>query len=134
MTPSSTVQFLGWQFPMYPSIAGIICISQYILQWRKCMQLQHHEMTDFLSKLHFVPVSQDSLVKKSQNTSFCYMVQPLSPPLPPVCMEVDNLYKCIFKMRTYLSLHFELHSPFCMTISRKKKSLTLFTKQSSEHV
>jgi hypothetical protein len=34
------------------------------------------EMADFLSKLHFVPVSQDCPAKKSQDTGFCNMVPP----------------------------------------------------------
>jgi hypothetical protein len=41
------------------------------------------------------------------------------------------LYKCNFKMRTYLFLKFGL--PFCITVSRNN-SLTLFTKRSCEHM
>ena len=33
-------------------------------------------MSDFLSKLHLVPVSQDCRAKKSQDTGFCNMVPP----------------------------------------------------------
>jgi hypothetical protein len=37
------------------------------------------EMADFLSKLHFVPVSQDCPAKKSQDTGFCNMVTTPTP-------------------------------------------------------
>jgi hypothetical protein len=37
LTPRSTVEFSGWHFPMYPSIAGIIYILFSLWKWGGCI-------------------------------------------------------------------------------------------------